>query len=42
MCIKLEVPFKRATNDPSDKAFLHVDFKVLALMGCLPLPKGYV
>ena len=44
MYIKSEVEeifFKLATNDHSDEAFL-LTFKILALMGCLPLPKGYV
>ena len=46
MCIKSEfeeILFKLATNDHSDEAFLlSVDIKLLALMSCLPLPKGYV
>ena len=39
MCIKSEVEeilLKLATND------LPVEIKILALVGCLPLPKGYV
>ena len=43
MCIKSEVEeirFKLATNDHSDEAFLLT--KILALIVCLPLPKGYV
>ena len=42
MCIKSEVEgilCKLAANDHSDEA---VDIKILALMGCLPLPRGYV
>ena len=35
-----EILFKLATNDRSDG--LPVDIKTLALMGRLPLPKGYV
>ena len=45
MCIKSEVEeilFKLETNDHSDEALIPVDLKILALMGCLPLPKGYV
>ena len=45
MCIKSDVKeilFKLATNDHSDEAFLLTDIKILALMGCLPLLKGYV
>ena len=36
-----EILFKLATNDHSDEAVL-LTSKILALMGCLPLPKGYV
>ena len=36
-----EIFFRDATNDQNDEAFL-VAIKILALMGCLPLPKGYV
>ena len=44
MCIKSEIEeilFKIATNDHSDEAFL-LTLKILALMCCLPLPRGYV
>ena len=45
MCIKSEVEeifVKLATNDQSDEAFQNVDIKLLAPMGCLPLPKSYI
>ena len=44
MCINSEVEeilFKLATNDHIDVG-LPVDMKRLVLLGCLPLPNGYV
>ena len=34
-------PFKLETNDHSDEAGLPIGIEILALLGCLPLPKGY-